>query len=69
VAEEGGDGRQALVLVRLGWHGEPGIAGEQGEDGVDVAIFDGGGEVEILKVTMLRGAPRPSPAGRTHPRG
>jgi hypothetical protein len=34
----------ALVLIRLGWHGEPGVAGEQGEHGVDVAVFDGGGE-------------------------
>src|SRR5260221_13368291 len=42
VAQEGGDGRLALVLIRLGWHGEPGVAGEQGEHGVDVAGLDRG---------------------------
>jgi hypothetical protein len=55
VAQEGGDGRQALVLVRLGWHGEPGVAGEQREDGVDVAGFDGGGEA-AREVALAEGA-------------
>jgi hypothetical protein len=34
----------ALVLVGLGRHSHPGVVGEQGDDGVDVAAFVGGGE-------------------------
>jgi hypothetical protein len=44
VIDEPGDGGRALVLVGLGGHGEPGVVGQEGDDAVDVAALDGGGE-------------------------
>jgi hypothetical protein len=40
VVQEGADRDPALVLVRLGRHRQPGVVGEQGDDGVDVADLE-----------------------------
>jgi len=44
VVDECGDGGVALVLVRFGGHCEPGVVGEQGNDTVDVTVFERGDE-------------------------
>jgi hypothetical protein len=43
-ASPGRNERRALVPPWLGRHGQPGVVGEQGDDGVDVARLDGVGE-------------------------
>lgn len=41
VVQEGADRVVALVFVGLGRHGQPGVVGQQGDDGVDVARLEG----------------------------
>src|SRR4051812_23844766 len=44
VAQERADRHRPLILVGLGRHRQPGVVGEQGDDGVDVARLDRVGE-------------------------
>src|SRR4029453_12631253 len=38
--EEEGDGRLALALERIGRHRQPGVVGEQGDDGCSVSALE-----------------------------
>jgi hypothetical protein len=57
VAEEGRDRRRALVLQRHGRHRKPRVAGQQGDQAVDVVGLVGVGEA-LDQPTFLGGARR-----------
>ena len=60
LAEEGGDGRRALILQRDRRHGEPGVVGEQRDHAVDVIVGVRGGEA-------VARSPFPGRAGERRP--